>query len=155
MDRRPLNPRKTGLRRALAKVLIGLLAMAAQAQANGPETPVADKPAFDYEERTTINTIPLQSVEEDTLANTVVEGGLAAPAAGVPTRPGADDEAYLDPLAMQPRDQRTDLGRSEIPVDIRFSNPKMVPGQSHNGNYVIRPPENRTYERFNTNLIGR
>ena len=113
------------------------------------------KDAFKYEERSTLNTIPLKSIEEDTLANTVIEGGLSAPAAGVPVKPGSDDQSYLDPLAMQPRDERTDLGRSEIPVDIRYSNPKVVPGQTHSNNYVIRPPENRTYDRLNTNLIER
>ena len=66
-----------------------------------------------------------------------------------------DDDFYLDPLALQPRDPRTDLGRSEIPVEIRFSNPKVIPGQSHGNNYVIRPPENRTYDTLNTNLTGR
>lgn len=111
--------------------------------------------AFIYEERSTIDTIPLRSIEEDALANTVVEGGLVAPAEGVAVKPRSEDDFYLDPLALQPRDERTDLGRSEIPVDIRFSNPKSVPGQTHSNNYVIRPPENRTYDTLNTNLIER
>ena len=110
---------------------------------------------FHYEERSTIDTIPLRSIEEDALANTVVEGGLAAPAEGVAVKPRSEDDFYLDPLALQPRDERTDLGRSEIPVDIRFSNPKSVPGQTHSNNYMIRPPENRTYDTLNTNLIER
>lgn len=111
--------------------------------------------AFTYEERSTIDTIPLRSIEEEALANTVVEGGLAAPAEGVAVKPRSEDDFYLDPLALQPRDERTDLGRSEIPVDIRFSNPKSVPGQTHSNNYVIRPPANRTYDALNTNLIER
>lgn len=111
--------------------------------------------AFDYEERSTLHTIPLRSIEEEVLANTVIEGGLAAPAAGVPVQPRGDDDFYLDPLALQPNDPRTDLGRSEIPVDIRFSNPKSIPGQTHSNNYVIRPPENRTYDALNVNMTGR
>ncbi|MGC8119477.1 hypothetical protein [Marinobacter sp. VGCF2001] len=111
--------------------------------------------AFEYEERSTLETIPFRSVEEEELANTVIEGGLAAPAAGVPVQQATEDDFYLDPLALQPRDSRTDLGRSEIPVDIRFSNPKVIPGQSHGNNYVIRPPENRTYDTLNTNVTGR
>jgi hypothetical protein len=114
-----------------------------------------DDAAFEYEERSTIDTIPFRSVAEEELANTVIEGGLAAPAAGVPVQQATDDDFYLDPLALQPRDPRTDLGRSEIPVEIRFSNPKVIPGQSHGNNYVIRPPENRTYDTLNTNLTGR
>lgn len=110
---------------------------------------------FHYEERSTIDTIPLRSIEEDALANTVIEGGLAAPAEGVAVKPWSDDDAYLDPLALQPRDERTDLRRSEIPVDIRFSNPKSVPGQTHSNNYVIRPPANRSYEALNTNMTER
>nr|WP_082446149.1 hypothetical protein [Marinobacter lipolyticus] len=110
---------------------------------------------FDYRERSTVDNIPLRSMEEETLANTVIEGGLEAPAAGVPVQPRTEEDFYLDPLALQPRDPRTDLGRSEIPVEFRFSNPKVVPGQNHSNNYLIRPPENRTYEAQNINLIQR
>jgi hypothetical protein len=115
---------------------------------------VGDK-AFEFKERSTIDSIPLHSLEEDALANTVIEGGLAAPAAGVPVQPGKDDDFYLDPLALQPRDSRTDLGRSEVPVNIIFRDPKSIPGQTHSTNYVIRPPENRTYDTLNINLTGR
>lgn len=111
--------------------------------------------AFRFEERSTIHNIPLRSIEEDALANTVIEGGLVAPAAGVPVRPRTEDDFYLDPLALQPGDSRTDLGRSEIPVEFRFSNPKSIPGQTHSNNYVIRPPENRTYDALNINMTGR
>lgn len=62
-----------------------------------PDTPES---GFGYQERSTLGTIPLHSIDEDTLANTVVEGGLAAPAAGVPVASGAEDEFYLDPLAL-------------------------------------------------------
>ena len=132
----------------LALPLMLLMALPAYAQSE-------DDAAFEYEERSTIDTIPFRSVAEEELANTVIEGGLAAPAAGVPVQQATDDDFYLDPLALQPRDPRTDLGRSEIPVEIRFSNPKGIPGQSHGNNYVIRPPENRTYDTLNTNLTGR
>lgn len=111
--------------------------------------------AFRYEERSTIHNIPLRSIEEDVLANTVIEGGLAAPAAGVPVKPATDDDFYLDPLALEPRDRRTDLGRSEIPVEFRFSNPKSIPGQIHSNNYGIRPPEPRTYDALNVNMTER
>lgn len=117
--------------------------------------------AFEYEDRSTMDTIPFSSMAEDSLAGTVIEGGLAAPAAGVPVRTAREsssttnEDFYLDPLALQPRDSRTDLGRSEIPVEIHFSNPKVVPGQTFGNNYVIRPSENRNYEALNTNLQSR
>ncbi|WP_288370663.1 hypothetical protein [uncultured Marinobacter sp.] len=97
--------------------------------------------AFEPEQRSTIDTIPFRAIEEEALANTVIEGGLEAPAAGVPVQAGKDDDFYLD--------------RSETPVDIRFSNPKVIPGQTHSNNYVIRPPENRTYDTFNLNMTER
>ncbi|WP_227512823.1 MULTISPECIES: hypothetical protein [Marinobacter] len=112
-------------------------------------------PAFHYEERSTIHTIQLNSMEEETLANTVIEGGLSAPAAGVPLKPRVEDDFYLDPLGLRPGDSRTDLGRSQIPVEFRFSNPKSIPGQTHSNNYVIRPPENRTYDALNINMNER
>lgn len=115
---------------------------------------VGEEEGLRYEQRSTIDTIPFRSIEEEALANTVIEGGLAAPAAGVPVQQASDD-LYLDPLALQPRDTRIDLGRSEIPVSIRFSDPKAVPGQTHSHNYVIQPPGNRSYDTLNTNLISR
>ncbi len=135
----------------LAAVLIGPALTLAEEGASGN----SEASAFQFEERSTIHNIPLRSIEEDALANTVIEGGLAAPAAGVPVRPRTEDDFYLDPLALQPGDSRTDLGRSEIPVEFRFSNPKSVPGQTHSNNYVIRPPENRTYDALNVNMTGR
>lgn len=125
-----------------------------QALAESPKVPEQNS-AFEYEERSTIDTIPLRSIEEDVLANTIIEGGLAAPAAGVPVKPATDDDFYLDPLALQPRDTRTDLGRSEIQVEFRFSNPKSIPGQVHGGSYVIRQPSNRSYDALNINLQER
>ena len=81
--------------------------------------------------------------------------GLTAPAAGVPLKPRVEDDFYLDPLGLRPGDSRTDLGRSQIPVEFRFSNPKSIPGQTHSNNYVIRPPENRTYDALNINMNER
>lgn len=142
---------------SLWKVGIGLVlglgvSMSALSQ---PDISESDAPVFEYEERSTIETIPFSSMDEEVLANTVIEGGLAAPAAGVPVQSGKDADFYLDPLALQPRDERTDLGRSEIPVDIRFANPKVVPGQAHSNNYVIRSPQNRSYDALNVNMTER
>ncbi len=140
--------------------LVAVLAWGAPAQAQDKPA-AADKEAFVYEERSTVETIPFRSLAEDSLASTVIEGGLEAPAAGVPVRSArssaeqSNEDFYLDPLALQPRDSRTDLGRSEVPVEIRFSNPKVVPGQSWSNNYIIRPPENRNYDALNTNMSGR
>lgn len=123
---------------------------------NGSENRI-EGGAFSYEERSTIDTIPFQSLEEDSLANTVIEGGLEAPAAGVPVQPRTDEDFYLDPLALQPRDKRTDLGRSEIPVQFNFSNPREIPGQTWGNQYRIAPPSqnNRTYESFSSTTTAR
>lgn len=133
---------------------LGLLATLASAGSLAEDSNDSGS-AFDYEERSTIDTIPLRSIEEETLANTVIEGGLTAPAAGVPLKPRVEDDFYLDPLGLRPGDSRTDLGRSQIPVEFRFSNPKSIPGQTHSNNYVIRPPENRTYDALNINMTER
>lgn len=113
--------------------------------------------AFSYEERSTIDNIPFRSLKEDSLANTVIEGGLEAPAEGVPVRPRTDEDFYLDPLALQPRDRRTDLGRSEIPVEFNYSNPKQIPGQTWGNQYQIvpQPQSNRTYESFSSTTTPR
>jgi hypothetical protein len=97
------------------------------------------------------------SLEEESLANTVIEGGLEAPAPGVPLRPRTDEDFYLDPLALQPRDRRIDLGRSEIPVEFNFSNSKVIPGQTRSNQYQIvpQPQSNRTYESFNSTTTAR
>lgn len=129
-----------------------LAAQQAQGAADGDE-----QAGFNYEERSTVTTIPFESLDQDTMSNTAIEGGLEAPAPGVAARPvsNPDEDYYLDPLSIQPRDERTDLGRFEIPAEVRFSAPKKVPGQTFGNNYVIRPPENRTYDALNTNVQGR
>ncbi|HLV77873.1 MAG TPA: hypothetical protein VKY53_08130 [Marinobacter sp.] len=132
---------------ALAALIAALAPAGLQAQDHGP--------AFTLESRSTVETIPFPAIGEDVLAETVIEGGLEAPAAGVPVQPGESDDFYLNPLAFEVRDERADLGRSEIPVDIRFSNPKVVPGQTHSNHYRIRPPENRSYEALNVNMVER
>lgn len=119
------------------------------------QTSPGESQAFEVEQRSTLETIPFRSIAEDALSDTVIEGGLAAPAEGVPVQQVGADDFYLDPLALQPGDGRTDLGRSEIPVEFRFSNPKSIPGQTHSNNYVIRPPENRTYDALNVNMTER
>lgn len=129
-----------------------LLMVAGSASA---QTSPGESPVFEMEQRSTLETISFRSIAEDALSETVIEGGLAAPAEGVPVQPAGNDDFYLDPLALQPGDGRTDLGRSEIPVEFRFSTPKSIPGQTHSNNYVIRPPENRTYEALNVNMTGR
>lgn len=141
--------------RAFCRAAVLFFVLAPFSWAQDGDSDVGGDSAFDYRERSTVDTIPFRSMEEESLANTVIEGGLEAPAAGVPVQPRTDDDFYLDPLALQPRDSRTDLGRSEIPVEFRFSNPKVIPGQSHGNNYVIRPPENRTYDTFNLNTTER
>ncbi|MGO1461468.1 MAG: hypothetical protein ACTHYN_02345 [Marinobacter sp.] len=138
-----------GLRLIPAAVLL-MAAGFASAQA-GPD----DAQAFEVEQRSTLETISFRSIAEDALSETVIEGGLAAPAKGVPVQPAGKDDFYLDPLALQPGDGRTDLGRSEIPVEFRFSTPKSVPGQTHSNNYVIRLPENRSYDTLNIDMTGR
>lgn len=140
-------------------LLLVVLPTGAFAQASKQADPNDDQSsaAFDYQERSTLNTTPFSPMGEDSLANTAIEGGLEAPAPGVAVKSvqSAKEDFYLDPLALQPGDSRTDLGRSEISVEFRFSNPKQVPGQTFGNNYVIRPPENRTYDTFNTNVQGR
>lgn len=101
-----------------------------------------------------MNTIGLTSMEEESLSNTAIEGGLAAPAAGVPVA-SSEEDFYLDPLSLQPSDSRTDLGRSEIPADINFSNPKNIPGQVHGNNYSIQLPTNRNYGTYGASVSGR
>ncbi|WP_111498553.1 MULTISPECIES: hypothetical protein [Marinobacter] len=128
--------------------MAGLLAAALGAHAQ--DTPL------DTNARTTMQTIPFESLDAAGLADTAIEGGLAAPAAGPSSASASpEDDYYLDPLALQPRDERTDLGRYEIPAEIRFSTPKEIPGQTRGSNYVIRPPQNRSYDALNTRVQGR
>ncbi len=128
--------------------MVGLLGpVVVQAEDAGAE-------AFEFRERSTMDTIRLRSMVEESLANTVIEGGLEAPASGVAVAQGEEDY-YLDPLALQPNDGRTDLGRSEIPVNIRFSNPRAIPGQTHGNTYSIQPPANRAYQAYGASISER
>lgn len=129
--------------------MIPVMAQAQDEASSGEE-------AFDYEERSTLETIQFDSIEEETLANTVIEGGLEAPAAGVPLRPiSADDtDSYMDPLALEPRDRRTEQDRNELPVEYRFNFPREDVGRPA-VNLPVNLPSNRTYEALNINTIER
>jgi len=110
---------------------------------------------FQFKEKTTLGTIQLQSIDDESLAGTVIEGGLAAPAEGIPVSPGAeDDDYYLDPLAIAPRDDRTDEERTEF-----------LPGELLSGSDpasaallplpLLQLPTNRTYETFEARITPR
>lgn len=142
----------TLLMRFTAVSLATAVSAVAQAQSEAP----SGEEAFEYEERSTLETIQFDSIEEETLANTVIEGGLEAPAAGVPLRPiSADDsDSYMDPLALDPRDQRTDQDRNELPAEYRFNLPREDAGRPV-VNLPVNLPSNRTYEALNVNTIER
>ncbi|PVY77653.1 hypothetical protein C8D92_103340 [Tamilnaduibacter salinus] len=125
--------------------------------AQSPSSSQSVQGAFTYEERSTLKTIPFESMDQQAMSSTVIEGGLDEPAAGVPTRSpsGGREDHYLDPLALQPNDGLSSAERGQIPVEIIYSEPKRVPGQTFSDDYVIRPPQNRTYEALNTNLTDR
>lgn len=138
--------------------LAGALCVApVSAQSVSGESGDSAKGAFAYEERSTIKTIPFETMDQQAMSSTVIEGGLDEPAAGVPTRSlkGGREDHYLDPLALQPNDGLSSAERGQIPVEIIYSDPKRIPGQTFSDDYVIRPPQNRTYEALNTNLTER
>ena len=142
----------TLLMRFTAAAMTAAVSVFAQAQSEAP----SGAEAFEYEERSTLETIQFDSIEEETLANTVIEGGLEAPAAGVPLRPiSADDtDSYMDPLALEPRDRRTEQDRNELPVEYRFNFPREDASRPA-VNLPINLPSNRTYEALNVNTIER
>jgi len=155
-DLKPVSDKRRARLLTKATLLALPIVASISLMAYGQTKPVeAESSDFEHKERSTIETIRFRSIEEEVLANTIIEGGLEAPAAGVPVQSGPDDDLLLDPLALQPRDSRTDLGRSEIPVDIRFSNPKNIPGQTHSNKYTISLPANRTYNALNINTTDR
>ncbi|MCH8498335.1 MAG: hypothetical protein LAT63_07645 [Marinobacter sp.] len=109
-------------------------------------------------ERSTLQTIPFLPLTDDSLSDAMIEGALGATAAG----PGGSgdggsvaDGGRFDPLALEPRDTRTNLGLNEFPVDIRYRNPRDVPGVTFSDRYVVQPRENRNYDTLNTNVRGR
>ncbi|MFE8070124.1 hypothetical protein QQM79_03610 [Marinobacteraceae bacterium S3BR75-40.1] len=137
---------------ALTLPLGCLVAVSVWAQSN-------EASSFEPEERSTLETIPFKSMDSEDMAKTVIEGGLEPTASGRqprrPQGPGEEILPYADPLLLTPEDQQTDLGRHEIPVEIRYQDPKVIPGQVHNDRYQITPPSNRTYNSYNYNTTPR
>lgn len=85
--------------------------------------------AFNYEERSTLETIPFNSMEEESLANTVIEGGLEAPAAGVPVQPRTDEDFYLDPLPFSPVIHARISGEAKFRSNSASATPSPFPGK--------------------------
>ena len=135
---------------------VGLLAVAVFSCV--PASATAQELVGSEQERSTLQTIPFLPLTDDSLSDAMIEGALGATAAG----PGSGgegmpvaDSSRFDPLALEPRDTRTNLGLNEFPVDIRYRNPRDVPGVTFSDRYVVQPRENRNYDTLNTNVRGR
>lgn len=121
----------------------------AQAQVNAPRS----------EERSTVETISLQSLDRDALADAVIEGGLAPSAAGwAPQNEGVREQipALTDPLALTINDDWAGPDHFYLQIDIRYQDPKNVPGIEFGRTYNIAPqPSNRTYDYFESTTTVR
>ena len=139
--------------RTLASAFAGLaLSMLAQAQ-------ILQRDALTVEERSTVDTIPLQSLGQEALGEAAIEGGLATTASGRPQPPrpqGEEFSAFTDPLAFTVDDGRAGRARVPLNVEINYQDPKSIPGIQFDPAYYIAPlPANRTYDYYDFNTTER
>lgn len=124
------NSRKQGVRVAsgwLFASLAGVLCITAVAAEEAPLG--ADK--------STLETISLQSLESDDLAEAGIAGSLEAPAAGESIEVPEELKKTLGDL--DPRDTREDLGRFNVPAQfINRPDPMAVGGRTYNYDYIYR-----------------
>lgn len=104
-----------------------------------------------HKEKSTIDSFPLQAMEQDDLADAVIAGGLE------PTSAGNSEDALTPSLGKQldleVRDKQTDLGRSELPITFNYSEPRFVPGVQ-----FVQTTEvtgGRTYHSYDTSISSR
>jgi hypothetical protein len=141
---------------AIKVVTLSVAALAlpvlAQAQASSGS-------ALTLEERSTVETIPLQSMGQQALSNTVIEGGLAPSASGRPPPPSPTSEnfsPFTDPLLLNIGENRTSANRFPLNFEIQYQHPKNIPGIEFGRSYNIAPqPPNRTYDYYQFNTIER
>lgn len=138
----------------------GLLAAALLVMALSPAAlaQVQKSGSLTLEERSTVDTIPLQSLDQEAMAGAVIEGGLAP---GASTRSESDTltedfSPFFDPLLIPVDDNRTGANRFPLEVDIRYQDPKNIPGIEFGRSYNIAPPlPNRTYDFFESRTTER
>lgn len=107
--------------------------------------------ALQPEERSTIDTIPFASLDSKELSDTVIEGGLAPPAAGeagqtVPQSPTNDVSPFNDPSAHVDSTITDIQARSGAAPDtfrVIFSNPQNLPNVQRGNTFLIQPQTNR------------
>ncbi|MCP5208375.1 MAG: hypothetical protein H7A01_14300 [Hahellaceae bacterium] len=105
-----------------------------------------------HKEKSTIDSFPLQALEQDDLSAAVISGGLEPTSAGESTvtyTPGLEDQ-----LDLEVRDKQTDLGRSEVPITFNFREPRVVPGVTFTQSNEILGG-NRTYHSYDTTISTR
>lgn len=105
-----------------------------------------------HKEKSTIDSFPLQALEQDDLSEAVISGGLEPTSAGesvVTYTPGLEDQ-----LDLEVRDKQVDLGRTEVPITFNYREPRMVPGVSITQTIAPHNP-NRTYTAYDTNISPR
>jgi len=111
---------------------------------------------LEHKEKSTLETFRLNAIEETELSEAFIAGGLEPTSAGNSKQSPQPVTMYEDTSLLLPQDRQTDLGRFEIPVTVRYSEPRHVEGNVYGNNYVIAPdPGNRHYQQFNANAYER
>lgn len=87
--------------------------------------------------KSTLETIPLQSLESDDLAEAGIPGSLEAAAAGESIE--VPEELKKTRNDLDPRDTREDLGRFNVPAQfINRPDPMAIEGKTYNYDYIYR-----------------
>lgn len=100
---------------------------------------------LEHKEKSTIDNFPFEALEQEDLAEAIIEGGLEPTAAG-----GQENTAALTPVLGEQfdsdvRDQQSDLGRTGVPVTINYKEPRVVPGVTYTYTRHFSENSNRTY----------
>ncbi len=103
------------------------------------------EPATEHKKKSTIDTFPFPQMEQDDLAQAVIEGGLEPPAAGGATAGEKSASKSDAKIGLDERDRRTDFDYQTTSVKFNFRMPRYTPP----GTTVLQATEfnksNRTY----------
>lgn len=120
-------------KRLILTVLLGASLMAGMAANAAGRDKIA---TMEPREKSTLETFPLRSLDQDDLAEAAIGGALDAPASGGETEPVPAQVMQYMPRELESLDDRSDMGRHRVPVTVEVrAQPVAIEGRTYSWDF--------------------